>query len=100
MNKQISKLIDFSVLISSKAMKIKSELVKIDEFDKGPRRIFNFGHTFGHAIEKSTNIYLPHGIAVLCRIFISLNFHKFDSSLESFIFMQREMIKQLLNIIS
>ena len=97
--KKISKLIDFSVLISSRAMKIKSELVKIDEFDKGPRRIFNYGHTFGHAIEKSTNIYLPHGIAVLCGLFISLNFHKFDSSLESFIFMQREMIKQLLNII-
>ena len=97
--KKISKLIDFSVLISSRAMKIKSELVKIDEFDKGPRKIFNFGHTFAHAIEKSTNIYLPHGIAVLCGLVISLNFHKFDSSLESFIFMQREMIKQLLNII-
>tara|TARA_B100000886_G_scaffold340500_1_gene310531 strand:+ start:5264 stop:6397 length:1134 start_codon:yes stop_codon:yes gene_type:complete len=98
-SKNISKLIDFSILISSKAMKIKSELLKIDEFDKGPRKIFNFGHTFGHAIEKSTNIYLPHGIAVLCGLLVSLNFHKFDSSLESFIFIQRETLKQLINII-
>ena len=29
------------------------------------RLISKFGHTFGHAIEKTTNFRVPHGIAVL-----------------------------------
>jgi len=41
---------------------IKSKVVKGDEFEKGDRRLLNFGHTLGHAIE---NIYeLSHGQAI------------------------------------
>ena len=32
--------------------------------DRGPRNIFNYGHTFGHAIEAATDFAIPHGIAV------------------------------------
>jgi len=42
----------------------KKELIEIDEFDKGPRNIMNYGHSFGHAIESATNFKIPHGIAV------------------------------------
>lgn len=41
---------------------IKSSVVNRDEKEKGERRKLNFGHTFGHAIEKTTGI--PHGEAV------------------------------------
>jgi len=41
---------------------IKSEIVKQDETESGNRKKLNFGHTFGHAIEKLTQ--LPHGQAV------------------------------------
>jgi len=41
---------------------IKSEIVRQDETETGKRKILNFGHTFGHAIEKLTQ--LPHGQAV------------------------------------
>jgi 3-dehydroquinate synthase len=41
---------------------IKSGIVNRDELEKGERRKLNFGHTFGHAIEKTTGI--PHGEAV------------------------------------
>jgi 3-dehydroquinate synthase len=41
---------------------IKSKVVEADELEKGERRKLNFGHTFGHAIEKLTSI--PHGQAV------------------------------------
>ncbi|MBW1998314.1 MAG: 3-dehydroquinate synthase [Deltaproteobacteria bacterium] len=41
---------------------IKTEIVKRDERETGIRRKLNFGHTLGHAIEKSTGI--PHGEAV------------------------------------
>jgi len=41
---------------------IKSSVVNQDEKEKGERRKLNFGHTFGHAIEKTLGI--PHGEAV------------------------------------
>jgi len=41
---------------------IKSGVVNRDEKERGERRKLNFGHTFGHAIEKKSGI--PHGEAV------------------------------------
>ncbi|RJP84196.1 MAG: 3-dehydroquinate synthase [Desulfobacteraceae bacterium] len=41
---------------------IKAGVVNRDETEKGERRKLNFGHTFGHAVEKTTG--LPHGEAV------------------------------------
>jgi len=41
---------------------IKSSIVGRDETEKGERRKLNFGHTFGHAIEKVTGI--SHGEAI------------------------------------
>lgn len=43
---------------------IKKELVEKDEHDKGERMLLNFGHTFGHAIEKYFNYEYSHGEAV------------------------------------
>jgi len=41
---------------------IKSEIVRKDEFEQGERKLLNFGHTVGHAIE---NVYgLSHGKAI------------------------------------
>jgi 3-dehydroquinate synthase len=41
---------------------IKTAVVVDDEFEKGDRKLLNFGHTIGHAIE---NLHqLPHGHAV------------------------------------
>jgi len=41
---------------------IKSSIVHRDETERGERRKLNFGHTFGHAIEKTTGV--SHGEAV------------------------------------
>jgi len=44
---------------------IKRQVVENDEFDIGERMILNFGHTFGHAIEKHYNYgTYTHGEAV------------------------------------
>lgn len=43
---------------------IKKELVEKDEHDKGERMLLNFGHTFGHAIEKYFNYKYSHGESV------------------------------------
>jgi len=45
-----------------RSVEIKADVVSRDEREQGERRKLNFGHTFGHAIEKLTGI--PHGEAV------------------------------------
>jgi 3-dehydroquinate synthase len=42
--------------------RIKAHVVKADPYDRSIRKILNFGHTFGHAIEVYRG--LPHGLAV------------------------------------
>jgi 3-dehydroquinate synthase len=45
-----------------RSVEIKAAIVNKDEKEGGERRKLNFGHTFGHAVEKSEGI--PHGEAV------------------------------------
>ena len=45
-------------------IEIKRSFVKGDEQDKGQRQALNFGHTIGHAIEKTSNYTISHGKAV------------------------------------
>ncbi|MCA1985339.1 MAG: iron-containing alcohol dehydrogenase [Desulfovibrio sp.] len=47
-----------------RSLSIKKATIEIDEFDRKERQIFNYGHSFGHAIESVTNYRIPHGIAV------------------------------------
>lgn len=47
-----------------RSLEIKKPYIETDEFDRGPRNIFNYGHSFGHAIEAATAFAVPHGIAV------------------------------------
>lgn len=44
--------------------RIKKEIVEQDEKESGKRRLLNFGHTLGHALEKLTEYSLSHGEAV------------------------------------
>jgi len=46
------------------SLSTKKWFVEIDEFDKKERKLLNFGHTFGHALESASNFAIPHGIAV------------------------------------
>ncbi|PPR11113.1 MAG: 3-dehydroquinate synthase [Alphaproteobacteria bacterium MarineAlpha11_Bin1] len=47
-----------------RSLEIKKSYIEADEFDRGPRNIFNYGHSFGHAIEAATDFVIPHGIGV------------------------------------
>lgn len=46
------------------ALDSKRWFIEIDEFDKAERRLLNFGHTFGHALEAGTAFAVSHGIGV------------------------------------
>lgn len=56
--------IDILELLISRSLEIKREIIIIDEFDRGPRNVFNYGHSFGHALESVTQYKVPHGICV------------------------------------
>jgi 3-dehydroquinate synthase len=47
-----------------RSCEIKKAVVEADPLEQGERAILNFGHTIGHALEKSTKFRLLHGEAV------------------------------------
>lgn len=54
---------DMAALIHH-ALAAKQWFIEIDEFDQRERRLLNFGHTFGHALEAATRFEVGHGTAV------------------------------------
>jgi 3-dehydroquinate synthase len=80
----ISKLVAHSI-------RIKSGIVNRDEKESGERRLLNFGHTFGHAIEKISGI--SHGQAVSLGMIIAA---RFSHNLGYLSFEANERIKNLL----
>ena len=74
--------IDWDFIINH-SIKIKSDIVKKDLKENGLRKILNFGHTIGHAIETTYLNKLDkflHGeaiaIGMICEAYISNNFNK------------------------
>ncbi len=47
-----------------RAAMVKARVVAKDPYERGLRRILNFGHTVGHAIESATGYAVGHGAAV------------------------------------
>ena len=50
--------------VIERCVEIKRDIVNRDEFEKGERKLLNFGHTIGHAIEKCSDYEISHGKAV------------------------------------
>ena len=46
------------------SLRIKKGIIEEDEFDIGIRHLFNYGHSFGHALESITKYKIPHGQAI------------------------------------
>ncbi|MCQ2974720.1 MAG: 3-dehydroquinate synthase [Bacteroidales bacterium] len=66
------------------SIKIKNEFTSIDPTEKGVRKMLNFGHTVGHAVESytfSTNKPLLHGeavaVGIVCELFLSNHYMGF-----------------------
>jgi len=57
-----------------KALSIKKEYIEEDEFDKKSRKLLNYGHCIGHAIESASHYLIPHGIAVAMGMIVVNNF--------------------------
>lgn len=50
--------------IIKRSVEIKAEIVEKDEKEAGERMLLNYGHSYGHALEKISNYSLLHGYAI------------------------------------
>lgn len=71
--------IDWEKLIYE-AVKIKLEIVKADPFEQSLRKVLNFGHSIGHAVESESfqsDLPMTHGEAIavgmICEAYISFS---------------------------
>jgi len=55
--------LELSDLISM-SLRVKKIVIEKDEYEIDLRRILNYGHTFGHALEAITSYAVPHGVGV------------------------------------
>ena len=62
--------------------KIKSDIVRRDEREKGLRRVLNFGHTLGHAIEAASGYSFSHGDSVAIGMIAAARLSEQVSSLD------------------
>jgi len=58
------------------SLNIKKEIVEKDEKEKDIRKLLNYGHTFGHAIESLSNYQVSHGKAVRAGMVLAANLSK------------------------
>lgn len=72
----------------------KKVIIEEDEFENDLRRVLNFGHSFGHALEAYTKNAIPHGQGVLWGIDVA-NYLAFREGLidESYYLEIKGMIK-------
>ncbi|MEY2916816.1 MAG: 3-dehydroquinate synthase [Bacteroidota bacterium] len=70
---------------------IKTTVVVNDEFEQGERKLLNFGHTIGHAIENMHR--LPHGHAISIGMVAACNL---SEKLNEFHFEEAKRVLQLL----
>lgn len=78
-------------LLVGKSVKFKAAVVTEDELETGLRRILNFGHTFGHAIETQTRI--KHGFAVAAGMELATGF-SFEKGL-----IDKDVKRRILNML-
>jgi 3-dehydroquinate synthase len=86
-DQSISNELDFEIIVAE-CVNIKNTIVDNDWTEKGERKILNFGHTIGHALESfsmsKSRRHLTHGEAIACGILVELELSvkkfNFDSS--------------------
>ena len=63
-NSAFQNRVEFGPLIM-RSLLSKKEVIEEDEYESDYRRVLNYGHTLGHAVESLSNYSIPHGVAVL-----------------------------------
>ena len=87
---------DCLIYAIEKSCSMKANIVQKDEKEKGDRALLNFGHTFGHALEKhfTKNEVLLHGEAVAIGMVYAA---KFSSNIGA---LEKDECDEIINLIS
>ena len=81
--------------VVKRCVEIKRDVVDRDEFENGERKLLNFGHTIGHAIEKCSRLTISHGNAVAIGMVIATRgAYKLGLANEDFTEMLVEILKE------
>ncbi len=64
----------FQADLIKKCCEIKADIVNQDEKEKGLRKLLNFGHTVGHAVETDSSHTIKHGYAVAIGMYYEILF--------------------------
>lgn len=76
-----------------KSIDIKKKIVECDLLESGERKLLNFGHTIGHAIEKLSDFSVSHGYAIAIGMaMISKAYYKLGA-------ISKETYLQIINIL-
>ncbi len=67
----ISKQKSYLLRAIANSLLIKKGYIEEDEFDGARRNLLNYGHCFGHALERASNFKIPHGQAVVVGMILS-----------------------------
>jgi 3-dehydroquinate synthase len=81
----------FLTQLVERSVRFKAEVVTVDEKENGLRRILNFGHTYGHAVEMYSSV--KHGFAVASGMELATVF-SFEKGL-----IRTDELKRILNLI-
>ncbi len=84
--------------IIRRCCELKRSVVEKDEREKNLRRILNFGHTIGHALERASNYTLSHGEAVAIGMLAETKISIEKGLLEPDAFLCMEYILQLYSL--
>ena len=76
-------------------IKLKISVVQKDEKEEGLRRILNFGHTYGHAIEKLSKYKYTHGECVVAGILFAFDLALKNNLIDkNYNFFMQEVLKK------
>lgn len=84
--------------IVEKCVCFKRDVVTVDEFDNGQRKLLNFGHTAAHGIEKHSKYKLTHGNAVAVGMVIATRIAQKLGMADSTCRMRLEKVLQMYNL--
>ena len=62
--KILSREKDILINLIKRSVELKKEIAGKDPFESGPRQVFNFGHTLGHAVESASKLMVKHGFCI------------------------------------
>jgi 3-dehydroquinate synthase len=65
-----------------RSVQIKADVVSVDFKDSFEREILNYGHTFGHAVERHSNYSLRHGECVAIGMVFVAELAKLDGKID------------------